>query len=537
MPQKRTAFILILFLVAGWFSIPRTSRAEDWPMWGRDKTRNMVSPEKNPPTDWQGETKDFKTGAILRPARNIKWSAELGSPDTPVVSNGLVWVGSNNRKPRDASFKKDASVLICFQESDGRFLYQYVSPRLPDQVHDSTDHSLGCPPLVDGDRMWLLTNRCEALCLDIGPLLRRAGEPKVVWKVDMAKEFGVFRHTEFMYGALTGSVALYKDLVFAVTGNGVDESHINIPAPKAPSLIALDKNTGKLRWQDNSPTIKAAALAPVNDETLWAKSPLKQLMDRGEVLMHGQWTSPLVLDINGRGQVIVGQGDGWLRSFDALTGKLIWKCDINPKASKHEIGFRGTRNHFLATPVWHDGHIYIASGQHPEHSYGVGWLFCIDPTKQGDISFELEEAPGKGKPNPNSGVVWRYGGPTTKEDQKRLGRAFYFGRTMSTVAVQDGLVYAAELEGYLHCLDARTGMPYWVHDLKGGVSASPLWVDGKIYVPTDGGDDVWIFSHGKDKKEPKNSRMPRRIERTPIFANGVLYIATDTGLYAIREQK
>ena len=42
-------------------------RAEDWPMWGRTPQRNMVGPDKNPPTDW-----DLATG------KNVLWSAALG---------------------------------------------------------------------------------------------------------------------------------------------------------------------------------------------------------------------------------------------------------------------------------------------------------------------------------------------------------------------------------------------------------------------------------------------------------------------------
>src|SRR5437867_1284121 len=68
-----------------------TASAEDWPMFGRDKTRNAVSPEKNPPIDW-----DVKTG------QNIKWKAKLGSMtfSAPVVANGLVWIGTNNENRR-----------------------------------------------------------------------------------------------------------------------------------------------------------------------------------------------------------------------------------------------------------------------------------------------------------------------------------------------------------------------------------------------------------------------------------------------------
>ena len=41
-----------------------------------------------------------------------------------------------------------------------------------------------------------------------------------------------------------------------------------------------------------------------------------------------------------------------------------------------------------------NGKIYIASGQYLENGEGPGRLCCIDPTKQGDISLELEDGPG-----------------------------------------------------------------------------------------------------------------------------------------------
>jgi outer membrane protein assembly factor BamB len=504
--MKRIALILAIIGCGS-----RLAWSDDWPMWGRDQTRNMVSPEKNAPTEWQVEVRD-RDGKIVKPGRNIKWSAELGTRSmfSPVVSNGLVWVATNNELPRDLRHKGDASVLMCFRENDGKFLWQYVSPRLPSgQLNDWPRSCIG-GPLVEGDRLWLITNRCEALGLDIAPLRAGKAEGNVIWKVDMKKEYGVFRHNGGMgEGLACASVALYKDRVFVPTGNGVDEGHVNVPAPDAPSLICFNKEKGKELWKENSP---------------------------GKGILHEQCATPLVVEVGGKAQVVMPHGDGWLRSFDVETGKLIWKCDANPKDTSYEIGGRGTKSYFMATPVWHGGRIYIATGQDPEHYDGVGWLLCIDPTKQGDISFELDDKPGKGKPNPNSGVVWRYGGPTTKEDQARLDRDYYYGRTLSNCVVHDGLVYATEIAGYLHCLDARSGKAHWVHDLKAAPWGSPLWVDGKIYLPTEDGD-VWIFTHGKDKKEPKKIEMNTSIRSSPIFANGVLYIATESRLYAIQEKK
>src|SRR5262249_53736116 len=146
--------------------------------------------------------------------------------------------------------------------------------------------------------------------------------------------------------------------------NGVDEGHINIPAPQAPSFIALDKRTGRLLWQDNSP---------------------------GKDIMHGQWSNACYAEIGGVPQVIFPGGDGWLHAFEPETGQKLWKFDCNPKkAPRYTLGGKGERSDFIAAPVVYENRIYIGTGQDPEHYEGVGHLYCIDPAgKTGDISPEL----------------------------------------------------------------------------------------------------------------------------------------------------
>ena len=36
-----------------------------------------------------------------------------------------------------------------------------------------------------------------------------------------------------------------------------------------------------------------------------------------------------------------------------------------------------------------EGRVYVGVGEDPEHGEGVGHLWCIDPTKRGDVSAEL----------------------------------------------------------------------------------------------------------------------------------------------------
>lgn len=484
--------------------------ADDWPMFGRDKTRNSVSPEKNPPVDW-----DVKTG------RNIKWKAELGtqSHGLVAVSGGLVWVGTNNLNPRDPAVTGDAGVLMCFRESDGKFLYQHVSRRLRNRrQNDWPESPIANTPLIEGDRLWFTTTRCEAVCLDIGPLLKGTGPAKEVWKLDMVGDLGVHPHAAVMLGPRTCSIAGYRDFVYVVTGNGVDETHVRKPAPLAPSLVCLNRNTGKVVWTDNSP---------------------------GEEILHGQWGAPLVAEIGGRAQCIAPQGDGWLRSFDALTGKLLWKCDTNSKNAEFRPG-GGNRNELLTAPVLYQGRVYVANGQDHEHGEGEGVLYCIDPTKDGDISAELDDGPlpanpkrkpddddgpvpqfgqpRKGKPNPNSGVIWSFGKRGKKPEDN-------MHRTISTVAVHNGLVIAPDLSGFIHCLDAKTGERYWVHDAMTETWGTPLIADGKVYIGNWDGD-VLIFELSKQKRLLAKHTFGSWVPGPPVFSNGVLYVA-GWRLYAI----
>ena len=312
----------------------------DWPVFGRDHTRNAVSPETEPPTDW-----DVDTG------RNIKWKAEIASVafGAPVVSDGLVWIGGNRWRPgEDAS--KDGALLLCFDEESGEKLYEYVSPRL-DRNRIRTDphfHGLGCSPLIEGDRLWFVTNRAETVCLDIAPLKAEPrSAPQIVWKVDMREEFGVYAKQPFMGPSRLCSIPpSYQGLIFVSTGNGVENPSTDVISPEAPGLICFDSETGEAKWQ----------------------------VVTGPNVLLSEVASPLVADIAGRGQVVMPHGDGWVRSWDPLTGDLLWDFDSNPKESTDSPQGRGNRNYFLSTPVLYEDRIYIANGDQPEHGGGVGRL-------------------------------------------------------------------------------------------------------------------------------------------------------------------
>jgi outer membrane protein assembly factor BamB len=528
--------------------------AADWPMLGRTPARNPVSPESGAPLDWQPGEFNRETGSwIAKGAHNVKWIAKLGSQTygTPVVADGHVYVGTNNAAAYLDRYPKnvDLGCLLCFRESDGEFLWQYSAEKLPTgRAHDWPRQGLGSSPLVEGERMWFVSNRWEVICADTqsfrdgendGPFVdepvEAPNEADVLWKFDLMNELGVQPHPAGMGPDRRCSIAAHENRIYVITGNGVTENHVQIPAPDAPSLVCLDKDTGEVLWTDNSP---------------------------GNNILHTQIASPLVAEIQGRAQVIVPQGDGWIRAFDALSGELIWKFDINFKESRWILGGRGSRNNILATPVLYENFVYIASGQESEHGDGMARLVCIDPTTSGDISSELAvDADGKVIPhqrfqavdpsqgqktiaNPNSGLVWEFGAKT-KEEQQNQEFEEQLHRTRSSVAVQDGLVIVADGAGLVHCFDAKTGQRHWAYDVLAACIAAPLIADGKIYVVDEDGDAaIFRLSHDPDVAMKPVAKMYEPIAEinmgtsiycSPIFANGVLYLATRSQLFAIQE--
>jgi outer membrane protein assembly factor BamB len=471
-----------------------------WAMFGGSPSRNMVNlVEKDLPTEWSAKEGERK---------NVKWVADLGSVayGGPTVAGGKVFVGTNNMKPRNPKIGGDKGVLMCFRESDGQFLWQAVHDKLDDP--DENDYpmvGIASTPAVEGDRVYYVSNRCELVCADANGDPDKKGQAKFIWKLDMMKDLGVFPR---QLAACSPLIA--GDLVFVVTGNGVTgvNNKFEVQAPKAPSFLAVDKKTGAVKWKDSSP---------------------------GTKIMEGQWGNPCYAEVNGKGQVIFPGGDGWLYSFEAQTGKPIWKFDCNPKSATFKPGGRGERNYLVATPVVYDNKVYVGVGRNPEDGVAEGRFFCIDMTKTGDVSVakEDEDFDPKKAVNKKSALVWSFGGQIVPKPKK--GRSFLFSRTISTAAVRDGLCYISDLDGFLFCLDAQTGEKYWIYDLKQAVWGSPVWVDGKVYLANEDGD-VFRFKASKEappaKMEPVGA-MERAVKGPIVPCNGVFFVQTDINLYAI----
>ena len=528
-----------LSVTAAFFLALATTRAGDWPAWGgSDFGRNMVSAEKGLPDAFKpGEKSPTGEGMLPGTTENVRWAVKLGNLicGNPTVADGRVFVGTDDASLQgDTRLKRTKGGMVwCLDEKTGQTLWRLPVPsrpkdRLPKDAHYG-QQSLGMcsAPTVVGNRAYVLTSACEILCLDVkgqangndgpfndeGRYIAGAGNPPaelektdgdIIWKYDLVDELGVCPHD-----VAACSVLVDGRILYTVSANGVDRPHEKCLRPEAPSFIALDTVTGKLLATDTE--------------------------ELGHRMWHCLWSPPTIGVVNGRKLVFFGGADGICYAFEALQDvpaqpvhfKKVWSYDCNPPNYRDPLGDGKPFNYYIgdrrkkyttntddgtflgpseiiASPVFHEGRVYCTIGQDPMHGRGRGLLHSIDASKTGDIT--------------HSGCVWTYDA---------------IERSISSIAISDGLLYAADLAGHVHCLDEKTGKPQWVHDTKAETWSTPLLADGKVFIGTK--KKVVTLAAGREMKLLSEIPLGSSAYATPIAANGTLFVCSQSYLWAVEK--
>ena len=228
LPIRRFISVAIAVMIV--MTVSQSAWSDDWPTWGGDFSRNMVSTEKGIITDFDpGKYVNPTTNDIdFKSTRNVRWVVTLGSQSyaTPVIADGKIYIGTNNDSPHHKRFKGDKSLMIVFDEKTGQFLWQLTVAKLKGgtKVGDWEFLGICAAPTIDGNRAYMVTNRCEILCLDTEGLVNgndgpfqsegqylangmdtknikppvevTAKDADIIWRYDMrdANTLGVFPH-------------------------------------------------------------------------------------------------------------------------------------------------------------------------------------------------------------------------------------------------------------------------------------------------------------------------------------------------------
>lgn len=477
--------------------------ADDQPQWGTRWTRNLVSKETRLPESFDPKTK-----------KNVRWIASLGTEthSTPIVAKGRVYIGTNNGQPRDAKHEGDRGVLMCFDEQTGKLLWQLVVPkRDEDPYYDWPKSGIASTVTVEDDRVYVVSNRGEVMCLDPhgltngndgdfqaearhmtpknkDPLPLGATDADILWIYDLPSQSGIWPHD-----AAHSSILILGNHLYVNTGTGVDNTHKKIRTPDAPSLVVIDKRNGKLVARER------AGIAPN--------------------IFHSTWSSPSYAKINGQPTVCFAGGNGIVYGFEPASARpannevqtlrMLWSFDPDPTAPKTEVHRYNTNrregpSNIYSLPVIDGSKFYFTAGGDLWWGKNEAWLKCIQI--------------GGTRDHPSANEQWSY--PLNRH-------------SLSSPVLYNGLIFTADCGRVIHCVEAATGKPCWTQEVKGEMWASPLVADGKVYLGSRRGD-FWIFKASREKQVIATMDLDSPISATVTAANRTLYIATMFQLYAIR---
>ena len=449
----------------------------NWPHW-RGPLANGIAPAGNPPTTWsENENVKWKvkipgngfstpiiwgnqiflqtaiaTGKKVEPSAAEKKEARLHSPQVfgqaqNPGDNTPPGEGQRRRRgpggPGGGGFGRGEKptelqqfALLSLDRATGKMQWQkIVREEVPHEGHHR-DHTFAShSPVTDGTHVYSWFGSRGLHCYDLNGHLK--------WQ----KEFGQLR-----------------------TANGFGEG--NSPALHGNTLIvnwdhegedfiaALDKTTGKELWRN------------ARDERT-------------------TWTTPLIVEHDGRAQVVVTASQR-IRSYDLATGKQIWECG-------------GMTANVIPTPVSDFGMVYAISG------FRGASLLAIKLGKTGDLTG-------------TDAISWKH--------------------TKATPYVPSPLLYGDKIYFYsgnnaiLSCLNAKTGEAIFTEQrLEGpsGIYASPVGAGGRIYLAGRNGTSVVLKQSDKFETLATN-KLDEKFDASPAIVGNELFLRGHESLYCIAEK-
>jgi len=483
------------------------------------------------PTTFEPGRRDSLTGKFVGTSPNVRWVVQIGLPTyaTPIIAQGKVLIGTLNDAVWDDRRSGSRSVLLCFDEKTGEFLWQLPLPKDygVSSMFDAFCVGIASTPTIVGDRAFLTTGRGEILCLDMyglangndGPYTDEAflytpratergrvvnrnvavppltkTDADIIWRYDAFGELKAKPHD-----TNNCDIVYYDGLLIVNTGNSPDHTHRHIPNPEAPSLLIMDAERGIPLARDN--------------------------FDIGTDMSHGQWCSPAFGKVNGKDMLFYGGGNGCLYAVEAPSREALWRQYVangrrlvllettwkfqgDPRAHQSDgivppfvMGMGSPSYTSLPAPTLDgEGRIFMLfghdawNGARPFRS----WLACIDA------------ASGK--------LIW--------------GTGNIDGGAIAPIVIEDGLVYMADRQGNFHCFEAASGKEHWRLQLRGDIWARPLLADGKIYVGTDR-RMFYVLRSGKEPEIISAIAVPDRVFAPAAVSGNTLFIAGDGFLYAV----
>lgn len=445
--------LLALIVLAATTPDGASNAAAVWHQW-RGPSMNGVAPDANPPVEWSEE-------------KNIKWKAEIPGHghSTPIVVGDLVILqtaiprkspkadaeeadeqpeAGRERGERGRGRRSEAPTdpykftVIALDRGTGKQIWERTVKELVPHEGSHGDGSLApASPVTDGEHIYAYFGSRGLYCLTL--------KGEVVWE----KDFGDMQ-TRAGFGEGSSPALHGNTLIVNWDHEGED------------FIVALDKKTGDEKWRKE------------RDEPT-------------------SWSTPLIIEREGRAQVIVSATTK-VRSYDLATGDLLW-----------ETGGLGLN--CAPTPLADEKLVFAMSG------YQSPALLAI---RYGDAKGDITDS---------ASIAWK-----TTEGTSYVPSALLYG---------DTLYFLQKNTGILSCLDPVTGKPHYqqqrLDDIT-GVYASPVGAADRVYIAGRNGA-TQVIKRGKAFETLAVNKLDDEFTASPAIAGDELFLRGHKRLYCIAERK
>lgn len=406
-----------------------------WPQW-RGPRADGTSATADPPIEWS-ET------------RNIRWKVSIPGRGhaTPVLWNDRLFIatavpvgvtGEAQHAPRGGlqSRGRHRFVVRALDRRTGRTVWERVASEA--EPHEASHFENGTwassSPVTDGESVFAYFESFGLYAYDLDGNLR--------WQKDLGDKR---MRNQFGEGS---TPALHGNTLVVVWDHLNGESFI----------AALDKRDGRELWR----------------------------VKRDEI---DTWATPLVLEVNGRPQVVV-PGMRRIRGYDLATGAVVWDGDgltMNP----------------IPSPVHADGLVFLMSGF------------------QGNDLKAVRIAEARGNIDGSSALAW-----TLDRDTPYV----------PSPVVADGILYFLKTNsGLLSAFDARSGKPHYQNQRLEGVPnvfSSPVAARGRLYITGREGVTL-VVKVGSVFEVLARNTLDDEFDASPVLADGELFLRGRRSVYAI----
>jgi outer membrane protein assembly factor BamB len=409
--------------------------AADWPEW-RGPSRDGRSTETNLPSRWspQGE--------------NLAWRIPIGSRSAPVAFGNRIYINS----PTPANPALTQERLIAIDAETGKVVWER---RFNLFLSDVPQHRASwASPAVDPEtgNVYLFTVAAQLVCV--------SPDGKVLWDRSLTDEYGAVT----THGGRTTSPIIEGDKII-LNALILAWGDLNRPGNR---YFAFDKRTG---------------------QTIWISSPQSRHYDTN-------YSTPIVVDIDGVRALIVGGTDGVYHALKVNTGEKIWSIEVSKRA-------------ILNSALFRDNVAYITHGEENIDSTEMGLVAAVDATKTGVLAADAYR--------------WKTRG---------------FLPTFASPVMDGDRLYTMDNSAIVGAFDLKTGAKLWEKTLGTLQKGSPVLADGKLYVGTENGKFYILrpSAAGVDVLDEDllgDPQTPEPIVASPIVADGRVYVTSMEAIYAI----